>query len=95
MIWSATVLYATLAALAVQAAPTQKLAKRHSHCWSTNVEGCQYDTVGKNGAVATVSSIQMHGTADSSQEVGTCSEIGIDILQQGGNAADGEWSKVS
>jgi gamma-glutamyltranspeptidase len=28
--------------------------------------------------------------ADTMQEVGTCSEIGIDILQQGGNAADGE-----
>lgn len=54
MIWTAQLLAATLAALAVQAAPTNKLDKKHSHCWSDNVEGCQYGTAGKNGAVATV-----------------------------------------
>lgn len=26
------------------------------------------------------------------QEVGTCSEIGVDILMKGGNAVDGEFS---
>ncbi|ORY23689.1 gamma-glutamyltranspeptidase [Naematelia encephala] len=49
--------------------------KRHSECFSYNVQGCEYPIIGRNGAAAS--------------EIGTCSEIAIDILEKGGNAADG------
>ncbi|KAK8847660.1 gamma-glutamyltransferase [Kwoniella newhampshirensis] len=54
---------------------SSSIQKRHSNCFGYNVQGCQYPIIGRNGAAAS--------------EVGTCSEIAIDILEQGGNAADG------
>ena len=66
-----------LAALPAFSAATSTLPRRHSECFSYNVQGCQYPIIGTNGAAAS--------------EIGTCSEIAIDILEQGGNAADGEW----
>ena len=57
------------------------IQKRHSDCFSYNVQGCAYPVIGKNGAAAS--------------EIGTCSEIAIDILEQGGNAADGEEALVT
>lgn len=58
-----------------RASTLKTLDKRHATCWGDNVQGCVYGTVGSNGAAAT--------------ELGTCSEVAIDILTQGGNAADG------
>lgn len=62
------------AALAAAAPASRTLTKRHSNCFSYSPQGCQYPLTGYNGGVAS--------------EVGTCSEIGIDIQMQGGNAAD-------
>ena len=67
---------ASLFLLVIAASTANAFQKRHSECFSYNVQGCQYPIVGSNGAAVS--------------EVGTCSEIAIDILEQGGNAADGE-----
>lgn len=95
---SFSVLSSLLLALSVTASPIQErdIEKRHSNCFSYNTAGCQYGTTGRQGAVATVSrghrpDRKLGIILISYQEVGTCSEIGIDILQQGGNAADGEY----
>lgn len=83
-----TSILAILAASAVEAAPAlHRLTKRHSDCWGSNLQGCSYSTEGYSGAAVSVSLSERTG-ADG-QEVGTCSSIGVDILAQGGNAADG------
>ncbi|BEJ16362.1 hypothetical protein CspHIS471_0509670 [Cutaneotrichosporon sp. HIS471] len=51
-----------------------RVEKRWGTCWGYNPGGCPFSDVGNHGAVAT--------------EVGTCSAIGVDIMSQGGNAAD-------
>jgi gamma-glutamyltranspeptidase/glutathione hydrolase len=72
----------------VEAAPAlHRLTKRHSDCWGSNLQGCSYSTEGYSGAAVSVS-LPKRTRADD-QEVGTCSSIGVDILAQGGNAADG------
>jgi gamma-glutamyltranspeptidase/glutathione hydrolase len=82
-----TSLFAVLAS-AVQAAPAlHRLTKRHSDCWGSNLQGCSYSTEGYSGAAVSVSLPEIWRADD--QEVGTCSSIGVDILAQGGNAADG------
>ncbi|CAK9781151.1 gamma-glutamyltranspeptidase [Cutaneotrichosporon oleaginosum] len=48
--------------------------KRWGTCWGSNPQGCPFGDVGSHGAVVT--------------EVGTCSAIGVEIMKQGGNAAD-------
>lgn len=82
-------LFGLLAAIGANAAP-HTLGKRHSHCFSYNLQGCQYSDQGFNGAVATVGTLLPEQYTADKQEVGTCSEVGVDILAQGGNAADGK-----
>jgi hypothetical protein len=46
----------TLLALTTEAAPTiHRLAKRHSDCWGSNLQGCSYSTAGYSGAAVSVS----------------------------------------
>ena len=56
MIWTPTILASTLTALLVTAAPPHSLGKRNADCFADNVDGCYYDTVGRKGAAASVSS---------------------------------------
>jgi hypothetical protein len=55
-------------------------SKRWNQCWGYNPAGCPFPNEGSHGAVAT--------------EVGTCSAIGVQVLKEGGSAADGETESV-
>lgn len=85
-----------LLAAPVAAAPTpipvHHLQKRWNECWGYNSAGCPYSDVGSHGAVATVGRGYLELEADR-QEVGTCSAYGVQILQQGGSAADCEFQR--
>lgn len=86
-----------LSAVSTYALPTARhVEKRHFDCWGSNVQGCGYSTAGYSGAAVSVCPRYPHHLLSEfvwltvGKEVGTCSSIGVDIMAQGGNAADGE-----
>lgn len=71
--WSITILASLLlGAPATQAAPTlRRLEKRHSDCWGSNVQGCDYSTAGYSGAAVSVSLLwQLRGISDPHRKSG-------------------------